>query len=229
MNKIRIPITPAILTVLILVLTVESVGAFQLNAPAGPPLNYRLDRFELKDETFVAAVSKLSLLPIEGFHLGVEEVLREKTMEPAPLAPQFSMLIEHGTVGEVLDTLCSHDRRYAWSQDGLTINIYPVATADDHSYLLNRHLERIEVKDIPDPGQSLAFLYRQLPPPREQLGEASGGGDPSYQSPWTQTFEDLTIRQLMNRLSEHMGTHTSWVFFGSKQERYFFFAKGGFH
>jgi hypothetical protein len=194
----------------------------------GPP-DYKLAEFEVKDSSFVEAVSQLSRQAIEGLHLGLEEVLREKMSDPPLQGPHFSLSLHKSTVREIVDSLCSYDSRYTWSLDGKTINIYPkTATADD-AYLLNRRLEQITVTAIPDPGQGLTFLDRQLPPPREQLGYAGAGGDFSYIAPWTQTFHDLTVRQFINRLSEHMGSHTSWVFYGSKQERLFTFLKGGFH
>ncbi len=193
------------------------------------PLDFTPPGFEVKDETLVEAVSELSRQSIEGLHIGVEEVLRETAAAPPPKNPQFSLSLHGKTVREILNNLCAHDKRYIWMQDGMTINIYPKAVSDDGSYLLNRKLERITVTDIDDPGAALTFLDKQLPPPREQLGYAGTGGDSSYSSPWTQTFDRLTVRQFINRLSEHMGPHTSWVWYGSKEERLFTFLKGGFH
>jgi hypothetical protein len=200
------------------------------SVPAIPrPLDYRLAEFEITDTSFVEAVSQLSRQPIEGLHLGLEEVLREKMSDPPFQGPHFSISLRNATVREIVDSLCTYDSRYMWSLDGKTINIYPKTTMEDVAYLLNRRLERIAVTSIPDPGEGLTFLDKQLPPPREQLAYAGVGGDPSYSTPWTVAFEDVTVRQFINRLSEHMGQHTSWVFYGSKQERLFFFVKGGFH
>ena len=42
-------------------------------------------------------------------------------------------------------------------------------------------------------------------------------------------FEHLTVRQFINRMAERMGTQTSWVWQGGKDERMLTFLKGGFH
>src|SRR5467141_3984868 len=40
--------------------------------------NYRVAHFEVTDSTLIEALSKLSLEPIAGLHLGIEEILRER-------------------------------------------------------------------------------------------------------------------------------------------------------
>jgi hypothetical protein len=218
-------------TVLLISLVVFALGAANSVGSSKVPeiLEYKLAEFDLKDVTFVESVSQLSQQPIEDMHLGLEEVLREKVSDPAVPSPRFSLSLHGATVREILNALCNYDNRYMWTQDGRTINIYPKTSTGDGSYLLTRKLERITVNAIPDPEQGLTFLDKQLPPPREQLAYASGGGDSLYAAPWTQSFDNLTVRQFINRLSEHMGAHTSWVFSGAKQERIFTFLKGGFH
>jgi hypothetical protein len=208
-----------------------TVGLADDRPPRAPqwPLDYKLASFEAEDVTFVEAISKLSLLQIEGLHLGLEEVLRESPSGPLPRDPRFSIRVHNNTVRQVLDRLCDYDGRYIWAEDGSTINVYPKETVSNPSYLLNRRLEVITVTAIPNPQQALTFLDKQLPPPREQLAYAGVGGDSNYEALWTQTFRELTVRQFINRLSEHMGPHTSWIFYGSKRERLFTFLKGGFH
>ena len=61
---------------------------------------------------------------------------------------------------------------------------------------------------LSSPEAALAFLDRQLPSPREQLAYAGAGGDSHYTAPWTQSYEDIRVRQFINRVSEHMGSHT---------------------
>ncbi len=182
--------------------------------------------FVITDSTFGEGISALSLSTSTELHLGFEEILHDN-VSPAP--PRFSLALKNRTVRQVLDALCAHDTRYTWRQEGATLNIFPKEISDSDSYLLNRKLERITITAISNPEASLAFLDRQLPPPREQLAYAGAGGDSQYSTPWTQSYEDITVRQFINRISEHMAPHTSWVFYGSKQERLFTFRKGGFH
>jgi hypothetical protein len=96
--------------------------------------------FEVKDATFMDVVSELSLKPIEGLHLGVEEILRETVPDSPAETPRFSLLLHNNNVREILNAIRG-DGRYMWSQDGRTINIYPKSTLDDEAYLLIRNLE----------------------------------------------------------------------------------------
>jgi hypothetical protein len=216
----------------LLILGISTVVCAQRNATtakAPGPLDYKLAEFEVKDLGLVDAVSQLSREPIKELHLGLEEVLRDKVSDATVRGPHFSFSIRNATARVIVDHLCKYDDRYTWSIDGTTINIYPKETTGDASYLLNRQLDRITVTEIPDPAEGLTFLDRQLPPPREQLAYAQAGGNFAYSAPWSEAFNSVTVRQYINRLSEHMGPHTSWVFYGSKQERLFTFLKGGFH
>ena len=215
-----------------LLLCVEGLG----QAPRGdqsaatlatPPLDGRVAEFEFKDSTLIDGIAELSSKPIGGLHLGIEQILREKMSDPEDQSVQFSLHLENKTVREALDTLCGLDTRYTWSTDGPSINIYPRATIGDYSYLLNLQLERITLTDIPDPDKVFAPLYILLP--KEQLGYFQLGGDIGYAKPWSVTFEHLTVRQLINRVAEHLGPRSSWIFHGSKDERLLTFQKGAFH
>jgi hypothetical protein len=189
-------------------------------------IDYRVPEFVITTSTFGEGISALSLSTNSELHLGFEEVLQDAT---SPSPPRFSLSLKNSTIRQILDALCAHDTRYTWRQDGATLNIFPKEISGSDSYLLNRKLERITVTTISSPEAALAFLDRQLPPPREQLAYAGAGGDSHYSAPWTQSYDDITVRQFINRVSEHMASHTSWVFYGSKQERLFTFRKGGFH
>jgi len=107
-------------------------------SPARSPLEATISRFDVTDAILRDGLSELSLKNIEDLHLGFEGIIRERIQDdPRVQSPHFSLHLQGKTVREVLHTLCSSDARYAWSEDGATINIYPRATADDPSYLLN--------------------------------------------------------------------------------------------
>jgi len=130
-------------------------------------------------------------------------------------------------VRDIVDTLCQFDSRYTWSSDGSSINVYARAVVADPTYFLNREFEKLSLKDIPDPGQALTPLAKQFP--NEQIGYVQIGGDNRYAQPWTVDFEHLTIRQFMNRIAEHAGSQTVWIWRGGKDSRMFTFLKGGFY
>jgi hypothetical protein len=87
----------------------------------------------------------------------------------------------------------------------------------------------MELKQLTDIQQGLFAIVNQLPPPKEQVAVAQIGGDDSYPpEPWTTSYEDLTVRQAINRLVHHMGERGSWAFTGSADFRAFAFNRQGF-
>ena len=192
----------------------------------GPPLDETVPEFTLKDAIFVDGVSALSLKA--RAHIGLEEIIREKIMDPKDRRIQFSLHLENKSVREILDTLCQSDARYMWSVDGETINIYPRTASGDSSYLFNLALDEVKLDAVTDPDHALIPLARKLR--NQQIGYMGVGlGDDEYPSPWTTSFENLSVRQFTNRIAEHMGEHTSWIWQGGRDERMFTFLKGGFY
>jgi hypothetical protein len=194
--------------------------------PKGPPLDQKLLAFDLDDGALIDGLSQLSLQKYAKLHVGFEEIIRDKIMDPRDRTIRFTLHLSNVSVRDVLDELCQHDLRYAWSVDGQTVNVYPRNRLDDSAYLPNVRVERITLTGISNPNQALTPLWKQLP--NEQIGYMQMGGDNSYENPWNVTFEHLTVRQLANRIAEHMGPHTAWVWQGGKNERMFTFLKGGF-
>lgn len=196
------------------------------NERSASPLNYRVAHFQVADSTLIEALSKLSLEPIEGLHLGIEEVLRERFSGVPDRSIRFSLTLENASVRDIVETLCQIDSRYAWSTDGPSINVFPRETIGNSSYLLNRDLEEVRLDKIANPYEVLTPLAKLLP--EEQLGYAGIGGGSSYPEPWSTSFKQLTVRQLMNRISEHIGPHGGWIWSGSKDDRFFFCFQYGF-
>ena len=192
---------------------------------AEPLLDQKVKRFEVVDESLVG-IAKLSQLPI-GLHFGVEEILGDTLRDPIARNVRFTVDLLDKTIREILDALCQSDLRYRWSAGRATINVDPRSIVGDASYLLNRQIKRIALEGVPDPEQALKPLDRQLLPRREQLGYSGVGGNSTYAKPWTVGFEDIAVRQFINRIAEHMGPRTSWFWKGTKKERFFTFIKGG--
>ena len=187
----------------------------------------RVAQFDLTDATIIDALSKLSNEPISGLHLGIEEIIQDKTAsEPKDRSVRFSLSLHDVTVRDIIDTLCKSDRRYMWSVDGSTVNVYPRETVGKSSYLPNRELDSIVLKNINGPTDALTSLMKLLPD--EQLGYAGIGVNNDYPEPWSAVFDNLTARQLMNRLSEHDGLRGGWIWSGSRGQRFFAFFQRGF-
>ncbi len=158
------------------------------------------------------------------FGFGFEKILKEKVSNPDPPEVAFDVKLENKSLREILDALCNADPRFTWSQDGPFVNFYPRATVDDPSYLLNRKLTKLELRNVTAAQGGLLAIHRQLPPPAEQIAHAQLGGDDPYPpEPWTVDFNDITVRQAVNRLAEHGGPYGIWIFSGSKDFRSFGF------
>lgn len=207
----------------------DGPGSRAVRSAAASPVDARVAQFEITDAILRDGISELSLKDIDGLHLGFEEIIRGRIQDdPKSLSSHFSLHLQGKTVRQVLDALCDSDARYTWSHDGNSVNIYPKGAEGDRVYLLNLQIERMAFKDIPDPDQALTPLSQLFP--EQQVGYFGPGlGDNTYAEPWTAVFEHLTVRQFINRIAEHMGPRTSWVWEGGEQERMFVFLKGGFN
>lgn len=193
---------------------------------SAPPLDQEVPHYELTNGSIVDGLAELSHNRSVQLHLGIEEILRERLQSPLDRSVRFSVVLEHKSVRDILNALCAYDARYTWSTDGQTINVYPQARVSDSTDLLNFRIERIELAEIPDPDQALTPLSKLFP--GEEIGYMQLGGEAAYDAPWTVTFENLTARQFMNRIAEHIGPRTIWRWQGGKDARVFGFARGGF-
>lgn len=186
-------------------------------------LDTNVPEFEVRGQTLVDALWKLARAPAP-FAFGFEELLKKSLANPDIQDLRFSLQLKNKTVREVLDALCQEDRRFTWSMDGATVNVFPRAIIDDSSYLLNRKLERFELKNATNVENGLLAIVRQLPPPVEQVTHSQvGGADPYPPEPWTVTFQNLTVRQVVNRLALHGGPCGIWIFGGAEDFRSFGF------
>lgn len=208
---------------------VEGISANPAAAQGGVSERSILDTtvplFQLTDQTLLDGVTALTTEPAP-LAFGFERVLKQRFSDPPVISPRFSLRLENRSIGEILDALCTMDSRYTWTQDGPTINVYPRATAGDGSYVMNRKLDKLELKDVTDIEQALLAIYQQLPPPREQVAIGQAGGDISYPAqPWSAVFKEVTVRQAMNRIAGHLGPRGSWMLSGSRDFRAFAFTK----
>lgn len=218
---------------LAILLFVFASATYAQTAPVGPDgvptllvLSNRVARFDLKDATLIDALSKLSHEPIADLHLGIEEIIQDKSSESTDRSVRFSLTLHDVAVRDIMDTLCESDSRYTWSVDGPSVNVYPRETVSNSSYLLNRELNSIALENINGPADALTTLMKLLP--GEQLGYAGIGVNHDYREAWSAVFNHLTVRQLMNRLSEHYGPRGGWIWNGIGGQRFFAYFERGF-
>jgi hypothetical protein len=183
----------------------------------------RLPNFEVHNQTLLDALWKLARDPVT-FGFGFEEVLKNKLSDPEIPDPQITLQLENKSMREVFDALCQADSRYTWSIENRFVNFYPRDVSHDSHYLFNRKLVRLELKDATDVQDGLRAIVRQLPPPAEQIAQAQiGGADPYPPAPWSVTFQNLTVRQVVNRVATHGGQCAVWIFGGAQDFRSFGF------
>lgn len=201
-------------------------GAQRPRSQAGPEqkfLEANVSEFEMHDQTVVEGLWELARVPAP-FAFGFEHVLKKRFADPDIPDLRFNLRLRNMTVREILDALCQADSRYAWSTDGVTVNVFPRSVTSDSAYLLNRKFDRFELKNATDVQNGLLAIVHQLPPPVEQIAQAQAGGDDPYPAePWTVTYYNLTVRKVANRLAAHGGPCGIWIFGGSEDFRAFGF------
>src|SRR5271167_5029094 len=94
---------------LVAVILVLSVGGYRQatqirndNTLTRSVLDYRVARFDLTYSTLIEALSKLSSEPIADLHLGIEEILRNKSSDPQEPSLRFSPRLENKTVRDIV-------------------------------------------------------------------------------------------------------------------------------
>lgn len=194
---------------------------------SSPPLDREVPHYELTDGSLMEGVSELSRNPDVPLHLGSEEIIRERYSDPRDRSVRFALNLEGQTVRQVLNALCGADPRYTWSTNGSSINVYPRARVDDKTYLLNHRIQRIQLNNISTPYGVFKPLSKLFPYPPDQVGYLRMSTANLYSESWTAAFEDLTVRELIDRVAEHIGPRSSWLWQGGEGERAFSFLDGG--
>lgn len=193
-------------------------------------LSSEISAFNLNDETIEVGLKRLAS-GSAAFAMGFEHELKSTQTDPPIHDPRLTLHLTATTVRGALDAMCYADGRYTWSTDDTFINVYPIKTVNLGSYLMNRRLTKLDLKGLTDIQQGLLAIVKQLPPPKEQvaIAQIGIGGDDTYPAgPWTTRYENLTVRQAINRLVCHMGERASWAFTGSTDFRAFAFNRQGF-
>lgn len=182
--------------------------------PRLDPLDKKIDRFEVKNETLGDALGRLN--QVFDISISIEAVLPE---EGTIANPRLNGSVEATTVEGVLTWLCALDARYAWTRDDNSINFMPRSKASDPTYFFNRvlrepHFER--VRRVDDAG--IAVVHG-LNDPKENLIFLGIGGTQTFAEPWTVSFNNITVRQALNRIARHLGPTYGWQIGGTAQAR----------
>jgi len=215
-----------LLALLLTVVRSDGVEAQQPNGQGVPEdkfLNTKVPEFEMSRENLLDGLRKLAHSP-EPFGFGFEIPLKRIFADPDIEDHRFDLRLQNKTIREILDALCEADPRYTWSTAEGTVNVFPRAIVNDDRYLLNRKLDKFELKNATNVDDGLFAISQQLPLPFEQVAHMQFGGDDRYPpEPWTVAYQNLTVRQVVNRLAAHGGACGQWTFGGGMDFRAFAF------
>jgi hypothetical protein len=134
-------------------------------------LNSDISAFNLNEETVEVGLKRLAS-GSTAFAMGFEHELKSKQTDPPIPDPRLTLHLTGTTVRGALDAMCHADGRYTWSADDTFINVYPITTVNLNSYLMNRRLAKLDLKELTDIQQGLLAIVNQLPPPKEQVAIA---------------------------------------------------------
>lgn len=178
----------------------------------------------LSHQTMFEAFAKL--YAATGIVVSVERVLAPANRIDATdvlddrTDPRFTATIASGDATKVLDEICALDGRYAWSRDGNMANVYPWATVSNPDYLFNRRIPIFQLTGQKNPGTAAVDAVAGLPgagaqsvPPLVVVGV----GAFDFAQPWTIAFRDITVRQAINRIAQHLCTTCGWQLVGTKE------------
>jgi hypothetical protein len=204
-----------------------SVGKRLQNAAAQPPgtpqtlqdpIKQAAPPLELNNETILDGLGKLNQ-STTGVGYAVEMPLGQTISAKAPALRRFQVVLAPNTLANVLDQLCQLDPTFSWQRVGSEINVFPRALENDKSYLFNRKLELLEIKDAPDAQAAVFQAVAQLPPPREQIAMMQTGASVNFSRTWNASFKDITIREAFDKIAQQIGSNYGWQFTGAADFR----------
>jgi hypothetical protein len=184
---------------------------------ATDPLKQETPPFQLAGQTIIDGAAELNQTSDLAF--AVELPLGKTISAPAPAVPKIVATVGPGTLGDALNRLCSLDTTFSWKRIGNTIHVFPRALINEPTYLLNRKIEVLNFKDATDAQGALFAAVKQLPGPREQIAIMQSGISLSFSRPWTASFKDITVREVLDKIAEQLGRNYGWQFGGATDFR----------
>jgi hypothetical protein len=182
------------------------------------PFDQKVTVVELRDETIFDAIGRLN--QSYDVAISIEGILPDQGVVTNP---KFRGEIENRTLGEALTWLCTLDGRYTWTRDGTMANLFPTKFRDDPHYFFNRSLPILKFQDARQSGEAAIDVVHQLGDPAEHLIFLGIGGTQAFPKPWTATFNDITVRQALNRIAQQLGPTCGWQIGGTTNARLIMF------
>lgn len=203
----------------VLFLCSSSLGLCQVQETAATdPLKQATPAFRLVNQTVIDGAAQLNQTTSD-LAFAVEFPLGKTISAPAPAIATLDATIGSGTLGDALNRLCSLDPTFSWKKIGNTIHFVPRSLINDPTYVMNRKIEVLDLKDAPDAQTALFAAVAQLPSPKEGMGIKQSGLSLNFSRPWTASFKDITVREVLDKIAEQLGRNYGWQFGGAADFR----------
>jgi hypothetical protein len=181
------------------------------------PFQQRIGGLRLEDQNVLAGI--VAATRSAGLPLSVEYPLGEKISGPAPPAKTVTATVSPGTVKQVLDQLCDLDPTFTWIRNGKMVNVIPRGLENDPGYVLNRKVDELTFENVRQADDAVMKIVGQLPGPREQIAVLEAGVSLDFARPWTTTFKDVTVREVLDAIAQQFGPSWGWQFSGGQDFR----------
>jgi hypothetical protein len=181
------------------------------------PFAKRVASIRLEDESLIVSITRLG--HDTGLAVSIEYPLAESVKDRPPVLHRYHTEIQGGTVSEVLDRLTALDQQFSWTRSGKLINVFPRSVVADRTYLMNRIVNSLSYDRVSDVEQAVYSAVGQLPLPREQIAVLQSGTLLTLPEPWTATFQNITVRELLDQIMMRLGPQYGWELSGSKDFR----------
>jgi hypothetical protein len=169
----------------------------------------------LENEYFVDGLAKLNIQS-QGVGFAIEFLPGTRNSPPPPDS-RFSTERSSGTLKDALDWLCGLDPRYTWKREGRIINIIPRDTLSDPNYLFNRKLSGLRFVDLRHASDTFDKIFKPVSKVNESVISLDDAG--SFSKPWTVAFENISVRDALDRVAENLGAGRGWMVYGNNETR----------
>ena len=192
-------------------------GAQESSSSKQDPFQLRIPSIELDNQSVVAGAA--SVAHSAALALSVEYPLSERISVSSPPLQKITATVASGTVAQLLDKLCQLDPTFAWIRDGKMVNLTLRVQLDDPAYVLNRRAHVVVFSGVRHADDAVMKLVDQLPGTREQLAVLQVGQPLDFAEPWSVTLNDVTVREVLNRIAQQFGPAYGWEFSGAQNFR----------
>ncbi len=182
------------------------------------PLAQIVGGFTLSNQTLSDGIGRLNQVTADvGF--SIEFPLGATIGQPAPTLSKLTMQLPSTKVSDLLDRLCNADPAFTWKKNGNMINVFPRTLENNEQYVLNRPLPVISLNGVGNARDAVFQVVNSLAGHREQIAMLQTGSANNFAEPWTATFHDTTVREMLNRIAQQLGPTYGWQFGGAADFR----------